>query len=77
MKYVSPVFKKLDNGEIVPIGYQRVNCHMIFDFKMKYFRRKSGLVAILHVTDPTSNITHASVVSRETFRIALILSALN
>ena len=49
MKDVSPAFRKLYNGDIVPIGYQRVNCHMIFDVKMEYFRRKARLVARGHV----------------------------
>ena len=30
MREVSPAFKKLENGKIVPIGYQRVNCYIIF-----------------------------------------------
>ena len=42
---MSPDFKKLENGEIVQIGYQRVNCHMIFDVKMEDFRQKAKLVA--------------------------------
>ena len=31
MKDVIPSFKKLYHREIVPIGYQRVNFHMVFD----------------------------------------------
>ena len=50
INYVSPAFKKLDNGKIIPIGYQQVNCHMIFDVKMEDFRRKDRLVAGGHVT---------------------------
>ena len=30
MKDMSPSFRKLYNGEVVPIGYHRVNCHMMF-----------------------------------------------
>ena len=77
MKDVKPAFKKLENGETVPIGYQRVNCHMIFDVKMEDFRRKARLVAGGHVTAPPATITYASVVSRETVRIALTIAALN
>ena len=62
MKDVSPAFRKLDIGEIVPIGYQCVNCRIIFDVKMEYFHRKARLVAVGHVTEPQSNITYASVV---------------
>ena len=50
---------------------------MINDLKMEYFRRKARLVAGGHVTEPTANITYASVVSREIVRISLTLAALN
>ena len=72
-----PAFKKLDNGEIGTIGYQRVNFHIIFDVKMKDFRRKDRLVAGGHVTEPPATITYESIVLRETVRIALTLAALN
>ena len=77
MKDVRPAFKRLDNGDIVPIGYQRVNCHTIFDVMMEDFRQKARLVVRGHVTDPPYTITYASVVSRETVIIALTLDALN
>ena len=34
MKDVSPALRKLDNGDMVPIGYESVNCRMIFDVQM-------------------------------------------
>ena len=77
MKDLSTAFRKLDNGEIVPIGFQRVNCHMIFDVKMKDFRRKARLVVGGHVTEPPATITYVIIVSRETVRIALSLITLN
>ena len=77
MNYVSPAFSKLYHEEIVTIGYQRVNFHMIFDVKMEDFRRKARLVAGRYVTEPSSTITYASVFSRETVRIALKLVSLN
>ena len=61
----------------MPILYQRVNFHMIFDVKMEDLRRKARLVAGGHETDPPSTITYSSVVSRETVRISLTLAALN
>ena len=48
MKDMSPAFKTLYNWEIVPIGYQRVNVHMVFDIDMKYFRRKATDGASIH-----------------------------
>ena len=77
MKCVSPIFRKLDSGEIVPIGYYRVKCHIIFGVKMEYFRCKDSLVEGENLTDPLAIITYTSVLSRETVRIALTLVALN
>jgi hypothetical protein len=36
-------FMILPDGTKAPIGYQRMNCHMVFDVKMKDFRRKANL----------------------------------
>ena len=44
----------------MPIGYQRVNCHIIFDVKMEDSRHKGGLVTGVHVTEPPYNITYAN-----------------
>ena len=70
-------FRKLDNVDILPIGYQWVNYHMIFDVKMEDFRHKARLLTGVPVTEPPATITYASVVSRGKVRIALTLSALN
>ena len=37
MKNVQIAFKILANGDMVPVGYQRMQCHMIFDVKMEDF----------------------------------------
>ena len=50
---------------------------MIFDIKMEDFRRKARFVAGGHMTKAPAAMTYASVVSRETVRIALMLAALN
>ena len=48
------------------------------DVKMETFQRKARLVAGGHMTEVTSaTMTYASVVSRESVRIALTLAALN
>jgi hypothetical protein len=49
---------------------------MIFDVKMD-FSRKARYVAGGHTTDPPNAVTFASVVSRESVRIALMIAALN
>ena len=77
MKDVIPVFRKLDNGDIVPKGYQSVNYHMIFDVKMKDFYRTARLVTGGHVTEAPTTITYDTLVYRETFMIALTLAELN
>ena len=72
-----PAFKNLENREILPIGYQRVNFHMIFDVNIEGFRRKDRLLAGLHMMEPPVTITYVSVVSREIVRIDPTLDALN
>ena len=77
MRDVRVAFKILPDGQPAPVGYQRIPCHMIFDIKMEDFRRKARLVAGGHITKAPATITYASVVSRETVRIALLMAALN
>jgi hypothetical protein len=50
---------------------------MIFDVKMEDFRRKARFVAGGNTIDTPHAMTYASVVSRESVRIALTLAALN
>ena len=50
---------------------------MIFDIKMEDFRRKARYVAGGHATVAPPTLTYASVVLRESVRIALTLAALN
>ena len=50
MKNTKCAFKILENGEFAPRGHQFVKCHIIFDVKMKDFRRKARLVAGDHMT---------------------------
>jgi hypothetical protein len=78
MKNVWIAFKILANGDKVPIGFQRMRCHMIFDIKMEDLHWKSQLVGGGHnMTDALATTIIASVVSRETVRIALTLAGLN
>ena len=59
------------------MGYQEIKGHMVFNIKMGTFQRKCQYVAGSHMTDPPAMITYASVISRESVRIALTLAALN
>jgi hypothetical protein len=77
MKEVHIAFNILPDGHSVPIGYQKISCHMIFDVKMEDFRQKARLVTGGHRTKAPATITYASVVSRETVRLALTIASLN
>jgi hypothetical protein len=79
MRNVRPAFEKWDKSDSeMPVGYQEVKCHLMFDIKMgENFRRKARFVAGGHVTDVPSTLTYASVVSRDSVRIALTIAALN
>ena len=79
MKNVRIAFEVFE-GEVkdIPIGYQKVDCHMIFDIKMgESFRRKARMVAGGHTTEVPATLTYSSVVSRDSVRIALTIAALN
>jgi Reverse transcriptase (RNA-dependent DNA polymerase) len=76
MKAVGKAFQLLDEGAPDPVAHTRINVHMVFDIKAD-FTRKSRLVTGGHMTDPPASITYASVVSRESVRIAFLIVALN
>lgn len=76
MSVILPAVKILDDGVNAPVGYQKIPCHVIFDVKMD-FTRKARFVAGGHVTDSPATQTYASVVSRESVRIAFLIAALN
>ena len=77
MKAVQVAFKILNDGEKAPPTYQEIRCHMVFDVKMDSFARKARYVAQGNMTEAPATLTYASVVSRESVRIALTLAALN
>ena len=75
---VQIAFNFLDDDNVIPPGYTEVKqSHLIFTIKMEDFRRKSRYVAGGHTVDAPATLTYASVVSRETVRIALTMAALN
>jgi hypothetical protein len=77
MKDIRVAFKILLDRQSAPIGYQKISCHMIFDIKIEDFHCKAQLVTGGHRTEAPATITYASVVSRETVCIALLMAALN
>ena len=77
MENVRVAFKVSPDGKSVPIGHQFVKCHMVFDVKIEDFRCKARLVAGGHMTKALATIIYASIVSRETVRIVLMIATLN
>ena len=74
---VRVAFEVLEDDENLPSNYQQIRCHVVFDIKMGTLQRKARLVAGGHTTETPASITYASVVSRESVRIALTIAALN
>ena len=70
-------FKILGKDASKPVGHTEIKCHMVFDVKQGSLQRKARLVAGGHMTEAPPSITYASVVSRESVRIAFLIAALN
>ena len=77
MENVRAAFKVLPDGKSVSIGHQFVQCHMVFDVKIKDFSCKARLMAGGHMIEALAYMMYSSIVSRETVRIALMIAALN
>ena len=79
MANVRVAFEEFEGDKIqLPPVYQEVGCHTIFDIKMgENFRRKAIMVTGGHTTETPAALTYASVVSRDSVRIALTIVALN
>ena len=76
MKTVSVAFEIKDSKKPPP-GYKFLRCHMVFDIKPGSLKRKARFVADGSRIDPEGTPTYASVVSRESVRIAFMIAALN
>ena len=61
----------------VNMAFKILGCHIIFDVKIEYFRRKARYVTQGNMTEAPRTLTYASVVSRESVRIVLTHAALN
>ena len=77
MEAVHVAFKVMNEGEEPPPRYQYMECHLVFDIKLDGFWHKAHLVAGGHMTATPAVLTYASVVSRDSVRIALTIAALN
>jgi hypothetical protein len=76
MKNVMVAFEVKNPGEKPPDGYGEISLRMIFTIKMD-FTRKARLVAGGHKTEPPETLTYASVVSRDSVRLAFLIAKLN
>jgi hypothetical protein len=76
MKTVQVAFKVLDAGASPPSTHGEIPLIMIFDVKMD-FTRKARLVAGGHRTKPPETLTYASVVSRDSVRLAFLIAKMN
>jgi hypothetical protein len=63
MNDVMVTFQLLEDDEGVSVGYQYVQCHLVFDVQIESFQRKARFVAGRHMTSPPHAATYASVVS--------------
>ncbi|KAG7369945.1 reverse transcriptase RNA-dependent DNA polymerase [Nitzschia inconspicua] len=77
MNAVRVAFRILGEDQKVPPRYQYMKCHLVFDIKFDGFRFKTRMVAGGHMVETPSFMTYASVVSRDTVRIALLTAALH
>jgi hypothetical protein len=75
MKAIECAFEFKDN-DVMPAGHQHIDCHMVFDVKIT-LDRKARYVAGGHQTEPTKEVTFASVVSRDSIRLGFLVAALN
>ena len=58
------------------VWHKEIRCHIVFDVKMD-FTRKARFVAGGHMTEAPTFITYSSIVSRESVKIAFLITALN
>ena len=76
MGNIEPCMKVLGDGEQPPPGHQFIHTHIVFDIKMD-FTRRARFVANGSTMEVKLERTYASVVSRDSIRIALLYAALN
>jgi hypothetical protein len=65
-----------DKGRTTPMGYKRIQCHMIYDVK-HYGRRKARPVADGHLADSNTETVYSGVISLRGIRLAVFLAKLN
>jgi hypothetical protein len=64
MKMIDCAFEFPEDNK-APVGYQKIDCHMVFDVKMTLECKARCIASSGHQTEPTKEITFMSVVSRD------------
>ena len=76
MKNVMVTFE-FDDSDKIPVGFQKISCHMVFDVKID-LTRKARLVADGHkVPETAKEYTYSTVPSRDSIRLFFLIAALN
>ena len=70
-------FEALQDGIISHPDHQFMCCSIIFDVKMEDFCHKFWLIGRGHMTRAPSTLTYASIVSKDTICMVLLLAAQN
>ena len=76
MKNVNVAFKSLDNRIKLPIGFNNITCHLIFDVKFG-LTRKSRYIGSGHLTQVPASVSCSRNVSRDSVRIMFLIAAFN
>ena len=76
MRNVMPAFEFQDD-DVMPVGYEKIRCHMVFDVKIGDLTRKARFCANGNETDPPKESTFSTVVTRDSVRLFFLLAALN
>ena len=76
MKNVMPAFEFRDDDKML-VGYEKIQCHMVFDVKIGDLTRKARFCANGNETDLPKESTFSTVVSRDSVRLFFLLAALN
>ena len=77
MNTVMVAFDIQPEGSKPPVGYNYMGCHMVYDIKQGSLQRKARFVGDGHLVKEPDCTTYASVVSRESVRLAFMLASLN
>ena len=74
MKNVMPAFE-FHNYDKMPVGYKKIQCHMVFDVKIGDLTRKARFCANGNETDPPKEYTFSTVVSRDSVRLIFLIGS--